>query len=127
MLQWVAASVGSEDWSCSVLTLRVLSVRVHGDQVVSLWRSHSDSSVSLTIQLSLHKEVSFLLQVHATVRAHKARRVAELVPGFDYSTPVNQPYELRLEFTSQFRIYDHISKRCCSVEELNVLHCGFLQ
>lgn len=71
---------------------------------MSLWRSDSDPSMSLTIQLSLHKEVSFLLQVHATVGAHKTRRVAELVPGFDHGTPVKQPYELTLEFTSQLRI-----------------------
>lgn len=55
--------------------------------------------MSLTVQLSLHKEVSFLLQVHATVRAHKARRVAELVPGFDHSTPVNSR-ELMLELST---------------------------
>lgn len=59
---------------------------------MSLWRSHSESSMSLTIQLVLHKEVSFLLQVHATVGTHEACRVAELVPGFDHCTPVKQPY-----------------------------------
>ena len=44
--------------------------------------------MSLTVQLTLHKEVALLLQVDVTVRTHEAAGVAILIPGFYHGAPV---------------------------------------
>lgn len=57
------------------------------DEVVSLRWSHPAASVSLTVQLPLHKEVALLFEVDVAVGAHEAARVVVFVPRFHHCPP----------------------------------------
>lgn len=54
------------------------------DEVVSLRWSHSSTSMSLAVQLTLHKEIALLFEVDVTVGAHKASRVTIFVSSFHH-------------------------------------------
>lgn len=51
-----------------------------GDHLVALRGNHPFPRVPLAVDLVFHKEVSFLLEIGATVAAHVALRVTLLVP-----------------------------------------------
>lgn len=57
------------------------------NHVVALRGRHPLSCVLLTINLVLHKEMSFLLEVDIAVRARVALRVAKLVPQLHHHPP----------------------------------------
>lgn len=57
---------------------------------MSLRWSHSSTSVSLAVQLPLHKEIALLFEVDVTVGAHKATRVTIFVSCFHHRPAVAQ-------------------------------------
>lgn len=63
------------------------------DEVVPLRRSHSSTSVSLTVQLPLHEEVALLFEVDVTVGAHKATGVTKFVSCFHHGPAAGQKTE----------------------------------
>lgn len=73
-------------WLC--LLERNLRRRISCDEVLSLWWPHSGTSVSLTVQLPLHKEIPLLFEVDVTVGAHKAARVMIFIPCFHHCPAV---------------------------------------
>lgn len=77
----------------SVLIRGELCRRESCDQVVSLRWSHSSTSVSLTVQLPLHKEIPLLFEVDVTVGAHKATGVTIFVSCFHHCPAVAQETE----------------------------------
>lgn len=71
-------------------SVKNLSFGVQSDGVVAFWGPRAGSCVHLTIQLPLHEEVTFLLEVEVTVSTHKALGVPVLIPGLDHSTSVGR-------------------------------------
>lgn len=61
---------------------------------MSLWRPHSGASVSLTVQLPLHEEVTLLFEVHVAVGAHEAAGVAEFVSRFHHRPAVGEKTQM---------------------------------
>lgn len=51
-----------------------------GDHIIALRRRHFLACVRLAINVFLHKEMSLLFEVNATISTGVARRVTELVP-----------------------------------------------
>lgn len=65
-----------------------------GDHLVALWGNHPFPCVLLAVDLIFHKEVSFLLEVGATVAAHVALGVALLVPDLHKHPSGEEPAPL---------------------------------
>lgn len=65
-------------------------LREDSDHVVALRGGHSLSCMLLTVDLILHKEMAFLLEVDVAVRARVALRVAKLVPQLHHHPPEEQ-------------------------------------
>ena len=64
-----------------------LGVGVDGDHIVTLRGLHTGHGVRLAVQVLLDEEVAPLLQVQATVVAHEAVGVVQLVPGLHHGAP----------------------------------------
>lgn len=62
-----------------------LRVGVYCNNVVALWGLYTRLGMGLAVQVVLDEEVAPLLEVDATVVAHEAFRVVELVPGLHNS------------------------------------------
>ena len=77
------------------MSAKDLGFGVQSDGVVALWGPRAGSRVRLTIQLPLHEEVAFLLEVEVTVGTHKALGVPVLIPGLDDSTSVGRRHRYR--------------------------------
>lgn len=73
---------------CPCLFEGSLRRRISCDEVMPLWWSHSGTSVSLTVQLPLHKEIALLFEVDVTIGAHKATRVMIFIPRFHHCPAV---------------------------------------
>lgn len=81
-------------------------------QVVTLrWRPAPGPGVGLAVQLALHKEITFLLQVEVAVSAHEAGRVAELVASLHHRTagPVQEINTCAIKKRSNKRIRLHLT------------------
>lgn len=75
---------------------RDLSFGVESDGVVALWGPRARPGVRFAVQLPLHEEVAFLLEVEAAVGAHKAVGVPVLVPRL-HDSPAAEKREIRSE------------------------------
>lgn len=71
------------DWhpmlACSLSPVRSL-LGEDGDHIIALRWRHFLACMCLAINVLLHKEMSLLFEVNATISAGVARRVTELVP-----------------------------------------------